>query len=211
MMGGEVLASRNVLRNGKEIIRVRLRIIDLIKSFFVQPPDAERLSRWRGMFHALADSRVSPRLDEAVLLIKQRLATDRLQDLQLEFKCLFGDPDDNGSLSLSASDHLDGRIYLDTRAAVKCFFSKAGARTYYPISDTEDTLVLLFDFLATLLQNEKDGYDTAVLQAQLVTEFLVPFVERLETAAQRHDTASFYRDCITFTRGYLELEQQLLT
>ncbi|MBE0583694.1 MAG: hypothetical protein IH612_07985 [Desulfofustis sp.] len=188
-----------------------MRIIDLIKSFFEQPPDAERLSRWRGMFHALADSRVAPRIDEAVLHIKRRLATDRLQDLQVEFNCLFGLPGGNGSLSLAAADHLDGRVHSDTQTAVKYYFSEAGARTYCPIGDRENSLVLLFDFLATLIQNEKDGYDTVVLQTQLVTDFLVPFVECLEVAAQQHDAASFYRDCLTFTRGYLELEQQLLT
>ncbi|MDX9897185.1 MAG: hypothetical protein RBS34_17185 [Desulfofustis sp.] len=36
----------------RDIIKTRLRFLDLIKSFFLEPPDAERLSRWRGMFHA---------------------------------------------------------------------------------------------------------------------------------------------------------------
>lgn len=196
--------------NDKNIIRVRLRFIDLIKSFFTEPPDAERFSRWRGMFYALAESCVSPRLDEAVQLIKHRLTTDRLQDLQREFNRLFGDSDSNGSLSLAASVHLDGLMYQDTRAAVRAFFADAGGRTYAPATGGEDSLVLLLDFLATLIRDEKDGYDTASGQALLVTEFLVPFVKQLEDAARHHDSAAFYRDCISFTGGYLELEQHFL-
>jgi TorA maturation chaperone TorD len=194
----------------KDIIRVRLRFIDLIKSFFAEPPDAERLSRWRGIFYALADTSVSPRLDAASLLIKQRLSVDHLQDLQQEFHRLFVDNRHNDMLNLAASAHLDGSVYHDTRSAVRTFLTETGGRTYAPLNEGEDSLVVLMDFLATLIRDEKDGYDTRSGQAFLVAKFLVPLVNELETAAQRHDSAAFYRDCISFTGGYLELEQHFL-
>ncbi len=196
--------------NNKDITRVRLRFIDLIKSFFAEPPDAERLSRWRGIFYALANTCVSPRLDEAVLLIKHRLTVDRLQDLQLEFDRLFGDNGGSGTLSLAPSVHLDGLIYQDTRSAVRAFFVDTDGRTYAPAHDGEDSLVVLLDFLATLIRDEKDGYETTSGQTLLVNEFLVPFIKQLEDAACGHDSAAFYRDCIGFTGGYLELEQHFL-
>ncbi|SHI06128.1 chaperone TorD involved in molybdoenzyme TorA maturation [Desulfofustis glycolicus DSM 9705] len=196
--------------NDKDIIRVRLRFIDLNKSFFAEPPDAERLSRWRGIFYALADTSISPRLDEAVQLIKHHLSIDRLQDLQHEFTRLFSDNYRNGALSLAASAHLDGIIYLDTRSEVRAFLADSGGRTYAPTDDGEDSLVVLLDFLATLIRDEKDGFDTRSAQALLVTDFLVPFVKLLEDAARINYSAAFYRDCISFTGGYLELEQHFL-
>lgn len=194
----------------KDIIRVRLRFIDLNKSFFAEPPDAERLSRWRGIFYALADTSISPRIDKAVQLIKHHLAIDRLQDLRHEFTRLFSDNYRNGALSLAASAYLDGIIYQDTRSEVRAFLADTGGRTYAPTDDGEDTLVVLLDFLATLIRDEKDGFDTRSAQTLLVTDFLVPFVKLLEDAARISDSAAFYRDCISFTGGYLELEQHLL-
>lgn len=194
----------------REMIRVRLRFIDLIKSFFLEPPDAERLSRWRGTFNALAGQQVAPLLDQAVQHIKNRLVTDRLKQLQQEYDILFVDPGSTSPLSLSAADHLDGKTYADTLLAVRRFFANAGIERYGSVSAREDALVLLLDILATLIQNEKEGSGTKPLQAQLVIEFLVPFVEQLEAAARTNDTAAFYRDCISLTRGYLELERQLL-
>ena len=53
--------------NDNDLVRIRLRFIDLAKSFFVEEPDAEKMSRWRGTFSALTKEQVSPRFDSAVL------------------------------------------------------------------------------------------------------------------------------------------------
>lgn len=193
----------------RDITRVRLRFIDLIKSFFFEMPDAERLARWRGIFHALHNERVAPLLDHGIERIRQRLAENRLSDLQQEYTELFGN--NAARLSLRASHYLDGRTYDDTTAALHQFIRGAALQRHSLLTEPDDTLVVLFDMLATLVHHEKNGQSTRHLQAGLVHEFLQPFIEELGTAADRHSRAWFYHDCILFTGGYLELERRLLS
>ena len=77
--------------NDKDLILVRLRFIDLMKSFFISQPDAERLSRWRGTFAALIKDQVSPEIDSAARELNEQLISKKLEDLQDEYYALFTD------------------------------------------------------------------------------------------------------------------------
>ncbi len=66
----------------KELIRVRLRFLDLIKSFFMSEPDAEKMSRWRGMFAALDKEQVSPGMDRAVRRLNDFFSRQNLKSLK---------------------------------------------------------------------------------------------------------------------------------
>ena len=68
----------------REILLIRLRLIDLIKSFFVDKPDGELLSRWRGTFSALAKEQISPQLDKAVRDVSRQLGQKSLETIQDE-------------------------------------------------------------------------------------------------------------------------------
>ena len=95
--------------NDKDLILVRLRFIDLMKSFFISQPDAERLSRWRGTFAALVKDQVTPEIDSSARELNKQLTSKKLEDLQDEYYALFTDPFSENHINMMASHYIDGR------------------------------------------------------------------------------------------------------
>ncbi len=190
-----------------EVIRIRLRMIDLIKSFFVGSPDAERLSRWRGTFAAMTKEQISPILDKAVRDLNAQLTSKKLEDIQDEYYALFTDPFGEDHLNLIASHYFDGRNYGATLISVRDFLKRAGVIKEKSVVDPEDSLPVLFDMLGTLLEMEKDGRNTEAMQQTLVNQYLIPFTHRLTPVVDKNPSADFYRYCISFIAGYLDLEK----
>jgi len=192
-----------------EVTRIRLRIIDLIKSFFVSPPDAERLSRWRGTFAALAGEQISPKIDTCIRAMNRKIADKKLEQLQDEFYTLFTDPFSEHQLNLMASHHFEGRNFGQTLIAAKQFFIDADIDKAAQVKESEDSLPVLIDALATLIEKNRDGHDNDHLQARLVQDFLYPLTDHLTRAADTNQAADFYAVCLAFSNGYLALEQEL--
>ncbi len=195
--------------NDKELLLVRLRFLDLIKSFFISRPDAERLSRWRGTFAALAGDQVTPEIDSAVRELNRQLTTKKLEDLQDEYYALFTDPFSESQLNLMASHHIDGRNLGDTLIRLRQFLHDADIRAGNTLGDTEDALPVLLDILVTLVELEKNGEQTSDKQAELLNSFLLPCVDMLLISAAKNETADFFDVCIRFCKGYLNLEKSL--
>jgi len=195
--------------NDKELTQVRLRFLDLIKSFFISSPDAERLSRWRGTFAALVKDQISPDVDQAVRALNTQLTEKKLEDLQDEYYALFIDPFSEDHLNLMASYHIDGRNYGDTLIAFRQYLFDSGIDVTHSGSDSEDSLAIMLDTLVTLIELEKNGEDTADKQRELLEDFLLPSVTHFSKAAARNSSAMFYEACISFCRGYLFLEKSL--
>lgn len=195
----------------KELYRVRLRCLDLLKSFFQAEPDAEHLSRWRGIFTALAREQVNPLFDGAVRDICRMLEEKSLIEIQNEFYALFINPFSHTPVNTLASYYLDGRCFGRTLAALRGFLQEAGLRREEGVVDSEDSLVMLLDILAGLIEEEKStGSDRArQLQARLLTEYLEPFIREFAAAINLIDTGCFYASCCRLLRGYLELEKGL--
>ena len=190
-----------------EVMRIRLRMIDLIKSFFVSSPDAERLSRWRGTFAAMAKEQISPILDKAVRELNAQLTSKKLEDIQDEYYALFTDPFGENQLNLNASQYFDGRNYGETLISVRDFLSKAQVVKADSVTAPEDSLPVLFDMLGTLLEMEKDGQNTEAMQQILVKEYLISFLDKLAPEVEKNPSADFYQRCISFIAGYLDLEK----
>ena len=190
-----------------EVMRIRLRMIDLIKSFFVSSPDAERLSRWRGTIAAMAKEQISPILDKAVRELNTQLTSKKLEDIQDEYYALFTDPFGENQLNLNASQYFDGRNYGETLISVRDFLSKAQVVKVDSVTDPEDSLPVLFDMLGTLLEMEKDGQNTEAMQQILVKEYLISFLDKLAPEVEKNPSADFYQRCISFIAGYLDLEK----
>ena len=194
----------------RDIARVRLRFIDLIKSFFIEEPDAEKLSRWRGVFSALSAEQINPLLDGAVLQIIELLDNKGLKDIQDEFYALFGDPFSKNGISLSASFYADGKSHGQTLADFRGFLVSAGVQKADFVRDAEDTLPVMIDCLASLIELEKEDEKKAKgLQDVLVSEYLAPLAEQLGRALQETEEAVFYEAFGRFTLGYTELDQAL--
>lgn len=195
----------------KEIRKVRLRLLDLLKSFFIEEPDGEKISRWRGTFNALARERVNPAFDESVTQIHRFLEKGNLKALQDEYYTLFVDPFGEEQLSTSASFYLDGRSHGKTLVELRTFLSGMGLSKKKEVIETEDSLVVLLDVLTRLIENEegmaKDK--TEELQAELLNNYLIPLAANFKAACEKNDSALFYEACSRFFCGYLELEKGL--
>lgn len=194
----------------KQLMRVRLRFLDLLKSFFTEEPDAERMSRWRGTFAALAREQISPSIDKAVRRLSQLLAEMSLQDLQEEFYQLFVNPFGEGIIASTASYYKDGRNYGQSLADLRGFLQEANLEKDTKYTDSEDSLVIMLDALATFVAEEQNVPGTAYdKQAILLENYLEPFSVQFSKALQEDERAHFFAACGDFLTSYLELEKGL--
>ncbi len=194
-----------------ELLRVRLRFVDLIKSFFLEEPDAEKMSRWRGFFTAVSKEQVNPSLDKAVKELRDHINRKKLDELQVEYYKLFVDPYDPDRLQLDASYHMDGRSYGVTLANFRGFLQESNLEKDTSYNDVEDSLIVMIDVLGTLVEQEKKHFEIARLsQATLLEVYLEPLVKRLIDSLGSNETADFYRSCLRFVCGYLDLEKGLV-
>lgn len=203
MTGSTALTDRN-------LNQVRLRFLDLIKSFFQDEPDAEKISRWRGFFAAISTEQINPALDAAVNQLTHCLRKKELQDIKDEYYSLFIDPYSEHPLHLHATWYIDGRSFGPTLVNFRALLKKAGLIKQTHFADSEDSLPVLLDTLICLIEEQKSGEDTRPLQDQLVNNFLYPVANALTTAAQLNEQADFYEHCIVFLREYTVLENELI-
>ncbi len=198
--------------NDNELVRIRLRFIDLTKSFFVEEPDAEKMSRWRGTFSALTKEQVSPRFDSAVLEISSALNVKNLKDLQDEYYQLFTDPFEGSQIESNASYYFNGRSYGEALVEIRELMKEAGIVKVDDVSDPEDSLVVMLDTFASLVEEEKTESTPKLkeLQARLLEEFLEPFVEKFTAQLKDNKHCDFYYLCCRVLGGYLDLEKSLV-
>jgi TorA maturation chaperone TorD len=198
--------------NDRELFRVRLLFLDLVKSFFVAEPDAENLSRWRGTFSSLTKEQVSPRFDNAVAEISRALNKKSLKDLQDEFYKLFTDPFDGCALEMTASFYLNGKSYSQALVDVRGLMDDGQIKKDDAISEPEDSLVVMLDTFASLVEEERvsGGEKPKELQGRLLTEFLEPFTEKFSAVLKENEHADFYYLCCRVLEGYLDLEKGLI-
>lgn len=197
----------------KELLRVRLRFFDLLKSFINEEPDAEKLSRWRGIFTSLATEHISPTLDSTILRLTSMLDNKTLQDLQTEFYQLFIDPYSEFKLNLNASFYKDGRNYGPSLVDFRQFLIDANLEFDRTTMEDDDSLLVQLDFMATLIEEEKESIDVAGLrqqQDQLINTFLLPTAQGVVNTVKTIEPAEFYKECLVFLCSYLDLERGLL-
>jgi len=198
--------------NEREILRIRLRFVDLIKSFFQTEPDAEKMSRWRGIFCALSKEQVNPVFDAAVRDICRMLGEGTLVEIRNEYYELFTDPFSGNQVNIMASYYLDGRSFGRTLVSLRSFLAEAGLAREEGVVDSEDSLPMLLDILASLIEEEKNsgGGQTRRLQSRLLSDYIEPFAERFTAELEDIEAARFYRSCCRLLCGYLDLEKGLV-
>jgi len=191
---------------------VRLRLLDLFKSFFGEEPDAEKLARWRGIFAALARAQVSPAFDRGAGTIAGLLWEKSLNELQHEYCHVFTNPFVGRPVATTASFYRHGRNDGETLAGVLEIMAEAGLARDLSATAPADSLVVLLDILAALVEAEKDEDEQRAreLSARLVADFLVPLAEDLTAALKANGHADFYLHCGRLLCGYLALEMELV-
>ena len=196
----------------RDLFLVRLRFLDLLKSFFQDEPDAERMSRWRGIFSALTRERINQRLDTVILQLGEILNQKNLQEIKDEHYELFTNPYSKDLLPLNASYYLDGKSYGPSLVSYRELLKTGQLIKDSSNTDPEDSVLLMLDTLVTLIEEEKQGSEQArQLQDQLLQQFLIPTAKQLAEAAAENKNANFYKYCTRFLNEYLALEQGLMT
>lgn len=196
----------------RDLFLVRLRFLDLLKSFFQDEPDAERMSRWRGIFSALTRERINQRLDTVILQLGEILNQKNLQEIKDEHYELFTNPYSKDLLPLNASYYLDGKSYGPSLVSYRELLKTGQLIKDSSNTDPEDSVLLMLDTLVTLIEEEKQGSEQArQLQDQLLQQFLIPTAKQLAEAAAENKNANFYKCCTQFLNEYLALEQGLMT
>jgi TorA maturation chaperone TorD len=195
----------------QEIRRIRLRLIDLVKSFFSDEPDAEKISRWRGTFSALSRENVNPMFDQAVHDILMSLKVKNLEELQNEYYKLFTDPFTDKGLCTSASFYLDGRTHGATLINIRTFLRHQQIVKNNGVMETEDSLPVMLDILIRLIEEEEkmETGNSLKPQEELLDMYLLPFSAKLKKACEENEFADFYKGCCLFFCGCLELEKGL--
>ncbi|MCP4339247.1 MAG: molecular chaperone TorD family protein [Desulfobulbaceae bacterium] len=198
--------------NERDLFRVRFRFLDLIKSFFALEPDAERMSRWRGTFSALAKEQVSPRFDNAVKEMSRALNDKTLKELKEEYYKLFVNPFDGTMVETTASYYLNGRSYDQALVDLRSLMNEAGLQKDQAVTDPEDSLVVMLDTFTSLVEEEKvgGGDKSRELQGKMLEEFLEPFTEKFTATLKENEHADFYYLCCRILGGYLDLEKSLV-
>ena len=195
----------------RDLCRVRLRFLDLLKSFFQDEPDADRLSRWRGIFAALNKERINESLDAAIGELGEQLDARSLQEIKEEHYSLFVDPYSKNLLPLNGAYYLDGKSLGPSLADFREILKQGQLIKESQITDPEDSLPIMLDALISLINEEKQGgLETRNLQDQLLVQFLVPTTKSIAEEISKNSDAVFYQKCIAFLDAYLELELGLL-
>ncbi len=195
----------------KELARIRLRFIDLFKSFFIDKPDAENLGRWRGIISALTEENIDPAFDQAVRTMDDLLAKNNLSDLRQEHYQLFVDPFNEHLVHTSASFYHDGHAFGPTLIRYRDFLREAGIKLQENIHEPDDSLVLILDALATLIEREKENLqECRKHQAVLVNQYLQPLCLNFAAGLHNNPEAVFYKTCGELLCRYIDLEKGLL-
>ena len=198
--------------NERDLFRVRLRFLDLSKSFFQGEPDAEKISRRRGTFSSLAQEQVNPGFDRVVMELSTALSSKNLKELKEEYYTLFVDPFDGAPVNTCASFYFDGRSFGQSLVEIRDLFHEAGLQKAESVTEPEDSLVVMLDSFASLIEEEKTNGGDSVkqLQTRLLTEFLYPFSNKFCEALAKNTETDFFAVCGRFLLEYLELERCLL-
>jgi len=195
----------------RDLHRIRLRFLDLLKSFFQDEPDAELLSRWRGIFAALEGQSITRNLDNATHDLGELLADMTLQEIKDEHYALFINPYSKQLLPLTAAYYIDGKSFGPSLAKYRDILKEGQVVKEQGFTDSEDSLPIMLDVLIALIQEEKQGdSSTRHLQNQLLQEFLIPTVKAIAKDISTNSDIAFYIKCVAFLEAYLELEQGLL-
>ncbi len=195
----------------REIARTRIRFFDLLKSFFLAEPDAESLSRWRGILSAMGGTMITPRLDRAVTELNRFLATGKLGEIRDEYYTLFIDPYSEQRVPTTASWYLDGRNFGPTLVRYRAFLMENGIVRREGVEESEDAIGVMLDTMITLIEEEKKAPASRRAQERLLVHFLGPACEHFARALADSPRAEFYACCADLLAGYLEIEEELLT
>jgi len=195
----------------KEVNAIRLRLLDLIKSFFIGEPEQDKVDTWKEVVSSLTSEQINPSMNSAVQKLDGLLSTMRMEDLTEEYYDLFIDPFSEHLVHTTLSYYADGHDFGQSLVDLRRFLLSAEITKLEGLDESEDSLVFLLDILATLIHDEETDFDNARnKQSELLTNFLDPFSVFFKSALVENKRAKFYEACAAFLSGYVDLEKGLM-
>jgi len=195
----------------KEVNVIRLRLLDLIKSFFIDEPVQDKMDTWKEVISSLKKEQISPGMNSAVQKLDSLLSTMQLEELKEEYYELFIDPFSEHLIHTTLSYYADGHDFGQSLVDLRRFLLSAEITKLEGLDESEDSLVFLVDILATLIHDEEnDSEDARNKQSKLLTSFLDPFSVFFKSALIDNKRADFYEACAAFLSGYVDLEKGLM-
>lgn len=195
----------------QELNVVRLRLLDLIKSFFIDEPEKDRYEVWKEIVSSLTTEKINPTMDSAVRKLDDMLTTVEFDKLKEEYYDLFIDPFSEYLVQTTLSYYVDGHSFGQSLVDLRRFLLKAEITKAEGLDESEDSVVFLVDILATLIREEEHDLDNAKKnQTKLLTQFLDPFSVHFNSALEKNKRAKFYEACAAFLSGYVDLEKGLM-
>ncbi len=197
--------------SGKQINRGRILGYELVKSFFTSRPTPEKMDDWKAVMLELEGKSINPILDRSVALFNELANKMNLAQIQQEYYELFENPFGDYLVNTAASAYMDGRNFGPTLVALREFLAEAGVEKIDSWKESEDSLVVMLDFMITLIE-QTDSNEKRALAAQrrLVKDFIVPFSHRFHQALTSNSVAVFYEVLGLFLLGFMEMEEAVL-
>ena len=197
-----------------QLIRIRSALMELLKSFFAQEPDAELLASWRGAASALKDQDSNPGFKSAAERLSSILSQSSLKEIQAEHYELFTDPFSPSHVHTNVCWYLDGRNFGPSFAVYKAILKDAGLEKGPEAQGSEDEISIVLDAYQQLIDAERRGNGNGEesarqLQARLLHKILLPFSEKFASVLEQNEKARLYRACAGLLHECMILEKAL--
>lgn len=195
-----------------ELIRTRLSLLELLKSFFAREPDGELIASWRGALPILRDESGIPGLAAHALDLILLLQELDLNAIKEEFHELFIDPFSESYVNTNTCYYIDGSNFGESFLRLREIMARAMIEKGPDAVGSEDELPIVLDTYQQLIECEKKTPEPdkiKELQKALLKEILQPFSIAFSRSLAENTRARFYESCAHLLREGLILEEML--
>ena len=190
------------------IRQVRSFFYELAKSFFLEEPDRNKIDRWQEIIHPLGIEAPSMELAEAARQLSLALAEVDLPAVKNEYYDFFVNPFSHQLINWTVSASVNGRNFGPKLVEIRQLMAKQRLVKEDEFKEPEDSLPVLLDLMARLIELEDDLGDGAVAaQQQILQEFLLPLTAHIHQRLGTDSSAEFYPLCAEFLQAWLQLDE----
>lgn len=190
------------------IRQVRSFFYDLAKSFFLEEPDQEKIDRWQEIMNPLGTEAPSMALAEAARQLSLALVEVNLPAIKNEYYDFFVNPFSHQLVSWTVSASINGRNFGPKLVEIRQLMAEQGLVKESEFKEPEDSLPVLLDLMARLIEMEDELGDGGIAaQRQVLQEFLLPLNTHLHRRLQAGGGAGFYARCADFLQAWLQLDE----
>jgi len=202
------LMNNEIKQENTTIRQVRNFFYELSKSFFLEEPDQEKFIRWQKIIAHLAREAPNVTLAEAARQLSLALTELDASAVKNEYYDLFVNPFSHRLVNWTASFYVNGRNFGRKLVDIRQLMAEQGLVKEDAFKEPEDSLPVLLDLMARLIEIEDDLGDSGpAAQRQLLQEFLLPLADQMRQRLQADEKARFYPVCAEFLEAWLQLDE----